>query len=81
MIDDGVYKLVSLCLQLLVLPAGALLWFLLREVQSLRVTLYREFVTKEELATTKGEMRDTMQIAVSAFKNGAEHHRSEDWRT
>jgi hypothetical protein len=74
-IDDSTYKLVSLALQLMVLPAGALLWWLISEVHSIRILLYREFVTKIELTEAKGEMRDTMQVALSGRGNGHDNRR------
>jgi hypothetical protein len=79
-IDDATFKVVSLILQVMVIPGAGLLWFLIREVQNIRVMLYRDFATKAELASTKGEIRDHMQIVVSAIKaNGSATHGERDW--
>jgi hypothetical protein len=72
MLDDATYRLVSLFLQLLVLPVGGLLWWLVIKVHDIREMLWKEFATKAELTTVKGELRDTMQTMLSA-RNG--YHR------
>lgn len=72
MIDDNTFKLLSLALQFLVVPAAGVMTWLAREVIGLRVMLYRDFATKAEVASEVDQLREDMRDhRVRHYANGA----------
>jgi hypothetical protein len=67
---DTVFKIISLLLQFMVIPAIAVLWRLAQSINNLELKLYKEFVTHEQLQTKLAEADRTEELRLQLVRGG-----------